>query len=362
MRVVHLALTPLAGAPIRLVRALNRFTPVQARLVNANPAAYGSRVFDEDIDFRTQRDAALDAIERADIVHCHHWMDLKHNPFGVDLSRRKVLRHFHSEPGFVARHAGVDRAAAIADERPQVVVAQFHERLYPRARPLPNLLDFDHIEQAERAVQATADRPEVPLVAFHPTTDVGATADRWNTKGAPETTRLLTALAARHGFGLDLASDLPHATALLHKRRAAVVIDEMVTGSFHLSGLEALALGRPTFGYLDARMVAVLGALTGCDSLPWINLPLHLLDEPLLIFLESEALRAAVGEHARRWMRQHWDTARRVQDYVSTYEEVGNGRTLLRESAAFDIIDGALQDFVWRSHLQALARRLENGS
>lgn len=360
MRVVHLALTPLAGAPIRLVRALNRYTRVQARLVNANPDAYGSRVYDEDIDLRTQRDAALDAIERADLVHCHHWMDLKHNPFGVDFSRRRILRHFHSEPGFVARHAGTDAATIVADERPQLVVAQFHERLYPRARPLPNLLDFDQFEQAARAAQAGADRPGPPCVAFHPTTEVAADADRWNTKGAPETRRLLAALAAGHGFDLDLASDLPHAEALRRKHHAAVVIDEMVTGSYHLSGLEGLALGRPTFGYLDARMVAVLGALTGSDSLPWINLPLHLLDEVLLVFLESEELRAAVGDHARRWMHRHWDTARRVQDYVDVYEEVGNGRTLLRDAAAFDIVDGAMQDFVWRSNLAALVRRLEN--
>lgn len=359
MKVVHLALTPLAGAPIRLVRALNRHTPIRARLVNANPAAYGARVFDEDIDLRTERDAALDAIEQADLVHCHHWIDLKRNPFGVDLSRRKVLRHFHSEPDFVARHAGIEAAAVVADERPQLVVAQFHERLYPRARPVPNLLDFNRIDDTERAVAADADRPSMRLVAFHPTTEAAA-AERWNTKGAPETRRLLEALAARHGFSLDFASDLPHAEALQRKRRAAIVIDEMVTGSFHLSGLEALALGRPTFGYLDARMVAVLGALTGSDSLPWINLPLHLVDEPLLIFLDSTELRDAVGAHARRWMHQHWDTARRVQDYVRAYEEVGNGRTLMRESPAFDIIDCALQDFSWRSNLTALARRLEN--
>lgn len=360
MKVVHLALTPLAGAPIRLVRALNRHTTVQARLVNANPAAYGTRVFDEDIDWRTQRAEALDAIAGADLVHCHHWMDLRRNPFGVDLSRRRVLRHFHSEPGFVAHHARITPQTILDDERPQLVVGQFHERLYPGARPVPNLLDFERIDEAERAVAAAPQADAMPRVAFQPTTDTPAAADRWNTKGAPETRRLLGALAARHGFEADIATDLPHGEALQRKRRAAVVIDEMVTGSFHLSGLEALALGRPTFGWLDARMTAVLAAFTGSDSLPWINLPLHQLEEPLLVFLESRDLRDAVGEQSRRWMRLHWDTARLVQAYVRAYEDVANGRTRLRETPAFEVIDVAMQDFGWRQHIAALERRLQD--
>jgi hypothetical protein len=359
MNIVHLALTPLAGAPIRIVQALNRHTSIRARLINFNPAAYGSRVFDEDIDFRTQADLALELIDSADLIHLHHWMDLENNPFGIDLRGRKLLRHFHSEPAFIQRHTGVDPSVLIGDEHPQIVVAQFHERLYPRARPVPNLINFDAIDGviASRVNAQAVERPAT--VAFFPTDATPAAESRWNTKGAPETIRLVSALANRGGFRLDTGSDLPHALVLARRHAANVVIDEMVTGSYHLSGLEGLALGRPTFGYLDARMVSVLTLLSGSDSLPWINLPLHRIEEPLEIFLQSPDLCALVGERSGQWMRTHWDTARMVGHYVKVYEDVLDGQKLLRHNSAFEVTDCALHDLSWRANIEDLQRRLD---
>ncbi len=362
MKVVHLSLTPLAGAPIRLVRAINRYTAATARLVNLNPDAYGRRTFDEDIDFCRDKEEALQAISDADLIHCHHWIDVRRNPFGVDLTGRNVIRQYHSEPAFIAAHAGITPAQVINAPEPQLVVAQFHERLYPNAQPVPNLLDYDAIDRIEHAVltgsPTSTPRPP-PCVAFFPTASTPAAQERWSTKGAPETARILHALARQYGFTVDIASDLPHSVALNRRRAAAVVIDEMVTGSYHLSGLEGLALGRPTFGYLDARMIAVLSLMTGSDSLPWINIPLHLLEHPLMTFIESAELRTEVGNYARMWMRRYWDTAVLVKRYMAAYEDVCNGRTRLRERPAFEVIDRVMQDFSWNNHLQSLARRQE---
>lgn len=49
MLVVHIAFSPLAGAPIRIVTALNAYTNMHARLINTNPAGYGKRTFPEDL-------------------------------------------------------------------------------------------------------------------------------------------------------------------------------------------------------------------------------------------------------------------------------------------------------------------------
>ena len=45
---VHVSYTPLAGSPIRIVNALNKWTDIKARLINLNPNIYGDRVFEED--------------------------------------------------------------------------------------------------------------------------------------------------------------------------------------------------------------------------------------------------------------------------------------------------------------------------
>lgn len=358
MKVVHLAMTPLAGAPIRLVQALNACTDVHARLVNLNPGAYGTRTFDEDLDFTRDRAQALELLHEADLVHCHHWMDLRANPFGVDLSHKVVLRQFHSEPGFVARHAGVDVQAIVDDPLPQVVIAQFHERFYPRARPVPNLINFDAIDRTLQDLPAQAAR-RTPVVSFAPTSDVAAGADRWNTKGAPETRALLGRLGAAHDFVIDAFENLPHAESLRRKAAADVVIDELVTGSYHLSGLEALALGRPTLGYLDTRMVAVLAALTGSDALPWVNVHLGAMADILPDLLKDSALCREVGQTSAAWMREHWATARMVDHYVRVYEDVLDGRTMLRATRARLLQDQVLPDLQWLHLSRALYEQRE---
>jgi FkbM family methyltransferase len=361
LKVLHLALTPLAGAPIRIVTALNAFTGIQARLINLNPRAYGTRTYPEDIDFSTQPDLARDLIESADLIHLHHWIDLAHNPFGVDLRGKRVIRQFHSHPAWIARHAGVDVEAVIADPLPQLVIAQFHERFYPRARPVPNLLNAADLQAS--AAAAVVAPPGAPLrVAYQPTVDTSALQQRWDTKGKPETLTWLQRIAANLPLEIDCAGDLPYSEALARKARADVVLDELVTGSYHLSSLEGLALGKPTFAYLDARMVAVLAALTGSSALPWINTHLTTVEGPLRDLHADPALRAEIGAAGRAWIERHWDSAKLIQHFVSAYRDVSAGRACLREPNEARYVAVNLPNVDWSVRSQLLEEMLNAGT
>lgn len=353
MKVVHLALTPLAGAPIRIVSALNAHTGVQARFVDLNPFAYGGRVFDEDIHFAAQPDLARTVIEAADVVHLHHWFDLRNNPFGVDLSHKPVLRHLHSHPEWVARHGGGSADQVVNDPLPQVVVAQFQERFYPHAKPVPNLVRQTDIDAATRGAAPGSDG-RVGVV-FQPTTDVSAFEARWDTKGRPETLALLQGVTAALGLRIDAETDLPYRTALARKAGADLVIDELVTGSYHLSSLEGLALGKPTLAWLDARTVAVLAALTGTADLPWINVHLMQAEAALRDLACDAALRVELGANARHWMRQHWDEARLVRHYVDAYDDVLSGLRPQRGTRASGYVAINLPDIEWQHRTEALA-------
>ena len=61
VKVVHLALTPLAGSPVRIVDALNKHTGVEARLVVRWPDMYGSRTFPGDLEWEGDVQAATAA-------------------------------------------------------------------------------------------------------------------------------------------------------------------------------------------------------------------------------------------------------------------------------------------------------------
>ena len=89
MLVVHVSLTPLAGSPLRIVRALNAHTAVEARLVDLAPDAYGRRTFPEDLVWGAHAAEARALIGRADLLHFHHWFDFdsERNRFGLDFAR-----------------------------------------------------------------------------------------------------------------------------------------------------------------------------------------------------------------------------------------------------------------------------------
>lgn len=143
MRVVHISNTPVAGSPGNIVAALNRHTDIEARHVVFDASAYGARTFAVDIDWRTQRDEALAAIDAADVIHLHQHFSFDAT-FGADLPRRfgtrKLIRQYHSAPALWAKHDPDLLTRIVTDPVPQLVIAQGPERYYPLARVVPNLV------------------------------------------------------------------------------------------------------------------------------------------------------------------------------------------------------------------------------
>lgn len=357
MLVVHVSLTPLAGSPIRIVRALRRHTSVEARLVNLAPRAYGRRVFPEDLAWEEHADEARELVARADVLHFHHWFafDSRANPFGFDfLGAQKPgarhLMHWHSSPEFTARNAGVPVEALLGTALPQLVMAQYHERFYPRARSVPLVIEHDESPPAPGSASARDTRR--PIVMFTPSQFAGAHVERWETKGRPEVVALLERLARRGVLEPFVAHDLPFEECQRHRAAADIVIDDVVTGSFHTTTLEALSLGKPTISWLDARTQAVLAELTGSHELPIVNAPLEALEHVLGLLCSDAELRAELGAWSRAWSRACYGEARMVAHYERAYAELVRTGSLdpcrpqeHREARAWLAAD--LHDAIW---------------
>ena len=103
IRVLHVALTPLAGSPIRIVNALNSHTAVRARLAVLDPGAYGSRTFPGDLDWQSHTDEVREVLGKVDILHLHHFFDLDDNPFKV-ASESFAAIGFDSSANFIQPH------------------------------------------------------------------------------------------------------------------------------------------------------------------------------------------------------------------------------------------------------------------
>jgi len=325
--VVHLALTPLAGSPIRIVNALNRHTDIRAELVVLQTNAYGNRTFEGGLDWQTSKEEAMQALHSANILHMHHFFKLDHNPFGINLSREcsraHLIRQFHTHPMTIAQGDAGRSRQIVESDIPQLVVAQYHERFFPTARIVPNIVPL-----AEDLYQPAHRANEDPVLFFAPTVDYSAAnvipgMTRWETKGAAETETLLRQVVASCGKGrIAVRRNIKHEQCLREKQASDIVIDEMITGSFHLSSLEALAQGLPTFAYLDSRCLETLSDLTGVCTTPWLNFRLEEAKGPLTELIRDASLRREIGDFSRSWMEKHYNDHEMINHYVRAYEDL----------------------------------------
>lgn len=352
IRVVHLAITPVAGSPWNTVSALNAHSDVEARLVVLNPTAYGSRTFPNDLVWGSNRDESLSVIAAADVVHLHQWFEPAawFGPeVGAICAQKPCIRQFHSQ---LTHFVGDDPAALerlLADPIPHLVIAQFHERYYPRARIVPNLVPLGDPLLSSSSSQ----RDKLPCISWSPTVHESAWESRWATKGYPETLHMLEGLSKERRCTIDVIENVPREECLKRKGSADLVVDELVTGSYHLSGLEGLAQGKPVLGWLDERSQIVLRELTGAGALPWVNVHLEDAEKVIRVLLADRNLREAIGTESRAWMKRWYDDRVLVKHYVQAYSDLLERPDLFTRLHEADLLahwqNIQLPDLIWEA-------------
>lgn len=319
LRVVMFSKTPLAGAPIRIAQALRRHTELDVRLVDLR--RWG--IFEHDHVHEEDPERTLELAQQADILHLFNYLDAASADFRpVDFGRlaaggKRLVRMFGSTPMFVAAMMGISLEDVLRDPIPKLVIAQHPERYLPSARVVPNIVPQDD------ETYLPADAPlESAGVVFCPTRREGAWEARWDTKGMPETAAMLAKLKRRTGLAFRTVHGRSLIEAMDVKRRAAIVIDDLVTGSYHLSSLEGLALAKPVLGWLDGRTEAVMRTISGAASIPLVNVRLEDTPEVLSHLAREAEERHALGIEGRAWLCKYWSDRDLVRHYVAAYEDL----------------------------------------
>jgi len=260
--------TPLANAPDELCYAINKWTPHQAFMSN-EPSEYADIIMFSNAYFPTDVPAAI-------------W--------------------YHSEPEW----PGVMLDCPYR----KLVNAQYHATLpeYADCTPVRNVINFDRPEYNIKPIHN-------PRIAYSPSAkkNVG----RWHHKGYKETNAALKASGLKH----DIITDVPLCECLERKRNCSIVIDECVTGSYHRSALEGLAMGKVVVGYLSDEVNAV--ATKACGAwLPIRNTRMYELGDTLKGLTETNLVKD--GFMNRVWMLNNWHPARIANEFVKIFEEVIN--------------------------------------
>jgi SAM-dependent methyltransferase len=307
LRIVSYATTPVAGVPPILARCIGARTAHRSRCVWAE-SSYGNGVsFDGDIEWTERPAEAEAALAEADIVIVHNGkIDRKHAPL---IRGKPVVTMAHNYLW------NVDQTL-VQQGFPGVVIGQYQATLPEFAgwALVPNPIPF----------WEAAFRPEVKgdnvTIAYTPSGRHESYPEGhrlyWHGKGYATTMRVLESLSRRFPIRIEAVQDrqLSHAEALAAKRRAHIVIDECVTGSYHRNSLEGLACGSVVVngvGLRDGVVDAFRRCAGGAADVPFVLASGDTLEAVLAGLVESgSAALAAAGQRNRAWLEAHWDFAR----------------------------------------------------
>ncbi len=371
MQVLHLALTPLVGAPMRICRALALHEGVTSRFAVLDTAvgAYERMVFDTDLQWARDRDEIIAVAHTADVLHLHNFLDLDSRQFApIDFRKlwndgRPMVRHFHSTPDNVANYMGLTTATVLDCPIPKLVIPQYPARFFPTAKVVPNIvLDAD-------LTRAIGPRDGNLRIAYAPSRFNSGRASRWDTKGYLETVKLLKSVVRKAAaqeieIEVDLIEQVSHAECLRRKLACHIVVDDLVTGSYHLNTLESLAYGSICLTYMDRSTQQAVFDLTGRSDFPALSVGLEDAEAVLLNLAANRPLVNELGRHARDWMAHHWAPRDMARHFLGAYAQVmaDPHAPFPQRSDSEPVVqawmDIALNDVIWSNRKQRWPRVL----
>lgn len=312
MNILHLSDTTLSGSPIRICQLLNKYTKHEARHITWKPTVFGWRKFDLDMvgSDMTKEDIGYWIYEWADIIHYHNrW------------KRQEIFQSWGFElpvqPGVIQMHSprdSEDFREEVFSKVPIAVVAQYQVRQWPELRFIvPNVVDVNDGYHKRNKLH---DR-HVPVVSYAPT---NCNNRGWNDKGYWLAGPFLKRLKYKGTITYQLLYQKPHKEVLELKELADIGIDDIITGSYHLSSLEYLSMDIPCFNYIDEKTERVVKDLTGAKTLPWMQVNKSSFKSELMKFIQSKEWRDKQG--CRKWMKKYWSPKFLCKKYTDMYKEL----------------------------------------
>ncbi|NOG84208.1 MAG: hypothetical protein D8M57_18430 [Candidatus Scalindua sp. AMX11] len=325
LKVVHVARTNCAGALWNLHNILRKYSSIQSRVITLSSKTNGFS-FPRDV-LLSEGSKVAKLLKEADIIHFHNWIDKRSpemKPFSDILHDKPAVLQFHSEPA-VLKNQFPGRDPVMRDDILTLVIAQKHARFFPNSVIVPNAIDiFDPYLKPK-----ISDKNDKLRVLFTPT-DTNIYNDYKITcrgKGYHETLKVLSELERIGIIETTVRCGIERNELMKLRERSDIVIDECVTGGYHLTSLEGLSQGLATIAYLDQETQSVISKIT-CSSikdLPWVNTPISRLKETLLFLSDNPLILKFYQQKSRQWMEKNWTPTSIIRHYLHVYEQVLNG-------------------------------------
>jgi len=314
MNILHLSDTQLSGSCQRISALLTKYGGVESKHYVWRTRV-GFREFPVDLcPMNTSLEEMRYLIyEWADVINYHNrW------------KRQEIFQALGTPPpdtpSVIQMHSPRESEnfkEELASGIPIAVVAQYQVRQWDELRYIvPNVVDI-------RDPLYISDRPPYmttlsPVVSYAPS---NTNSRGWDDKSYGSVNPVLKRMRLKGEIYYDLIQQKPFLDTMALKHRADIGIDEIVSGSYHLSALEYLALGVPCFCNVDDKTEKVLKDLTGCTTMPFLKANKYSFERELRRIIKGQ-LWCVLGLDARDWMAKYWNPEVLCEHYLKMYHSL----------------------------------------
>ncbi len=276
MKIQQFKLSPLAYAPDELSACINKYSDHQS---------FVSNIIDQS----------------ANIIHFN-------NKF-IHTNKKQLIQ-FHSEPEKVMLNYPYKK----------LVIAQYHASLseYKNCQVVKNIIDTDKLIYS-RYREIT----KIFKVGYSPS--ITKKVNEYYNKGYEETTLILQRLKNKYKlFDFDVITNVSLEECLKRKAECNIIIDECVTGSYHRSSLEGLAMGKMTIAYLNDKVIDIFKSVTKQYYMPIEIIKINELENFLETLIINNRLLYVLekGYINYEWFKQYWNPKDIINDFISIYGEL----------------------------------------
>jgi len=318
MKVLQLSETTLSGSPIRLSKLLNKYSKkVESRHL-VWQSRLRDRVFDTDlVGPEISKEEVQSWLDWSDVI-CYHNRRSKLTIFkelGLEIPKKPSMFQIHSP------RQSEDFSEVTSSKLPIAVIGQYHPREWPELKFIvPNCVDiwaFDH-QPIHPFLKVSHKNRNIPIVSFAPS---NTTAKGWDNKGYGLVAGILKPMKLAGRVHFQLIIKKPHAETLELKKQADLGIDEVMSGSYHMSSLEYLSMAVACMANIDAKTEKVVKDMTGCENLPWILATSKNFGAVLRNTLNSKSY-IEQGIKSREWMEKFWSPEFLCKKYEEVYSQL----------------------------------------
>lgn len=308
IKVVQLARIPCANSGYYLSQLINQYSQFfESRYILGSEYSqkYNDivpfRKFPTDLFWQTEKEQCIEIIKKADIIHIHHGFWGETEEIQNLLKNKKVittvydLSLIHNQQ-YYRRKKAISTLLTVADQPAQKRTFSEWSQAYV---PLINCL-FD---------ENTEKHNERPVVLFAPTNRYPITNN--SSKGYYEVLKIIDELKQEnYDFEFVLVEGISHEEDLNAKRKADIIIDDVINQTFHNTALQSACFGAIALtGYSD-------------ENYPFIETDLRTLKSKLIYYITNPEALKEEQRKIVQWRKLNYNPYKLLQRYEQLYDKL----------------------------------------